>query len=81
MKRFDMGVSLAVCFAAMILGAVAHAEGAYVWGIGSTSCGEFTAISGKRTKACSVRFPFCREARPPRLGIACDPFGSEFSHQ
>jgi hypothetical protein len=48
MKRFDMGLSLAVCFAAMIRCAVANAEtGTYVSGIGANSCGEFIASIGK----------------------------------
>jgi hypothetical protein len=44
-----MRVSIAVCFAAMILGAVAHAEspGAYTIGIGNYSCGRFIAAIGK----------------------------------
>jgi hypothetical protein len=46
MKRFDMRVSLAVCFAAMIWGAVAHAN-TIVIGIGTTSCGKFIASIGK----------------------------------
>ena len=45
MKRFDMRVSLAVCFAAMIWGAVAHAE-VTGWGVGSHSCGRFIATIG-----------------------------------
>jgi hypothetical protein len=45
MKRFDMGLSLAVCFAAMIWGAVAHAE-VTGWGVGSHSCGRFIATIG-----------------------------------
>ena len=46
MKRF--GVSLAVCFAAMILGAVARAEPAtYVAGLGQFSCSQFIATIGK----------------------------------
>ena len=49
MKRFDMRVSLAVCFAAMIWGAVAHAEQtSYTIGIGNLSCGQFIASIGKR---------------------------------
>src|SRR3974390_422093 len=50
MKRFDMGVSLAVCFAAMIWGTVAHAEpgSISVTGIGQFSCGQFIATIGKR---------------------------------
>ena len=49
MKRFDMRVSLAVCFAAMIWGAVAHAESptTYVLGVGSYSCGRFIATTSK----------------------------------
>jgi hypothetical protein len=48
MKRFDMGLSLAVCFAAMIWGTVAHAEPVRVAGIGNLSCGKFIASIGKR---------------------------------
>ena len=49
MKRFDMGLSLAVCFAAMIWGAVAHAEPGmtHLTGIGVNSCGQFIAAIGK----------------------------------
>jgi len=48
MKRFDMGLSLAVCFAAMIGGAVAHAEpGSTIWGMGVDSCGQFIGAIGK----------------------------------
>src|SRR6516225_4846991 len=49
MKRFDMGMSLAVCFAAMIWCAVAHAEQtAYTIGMGNLSCGKYIASIGKR---------------------------------
>jgi hypothetical protein len=46
MRRFDLG--LAVCFAAMIWGAVAHAEpGDFVGlGAGQDSCGRFIASIG-----------------------------------
>jgi hypothetical protein len=49
MRRFDMRVSLAVYFAAMIWGAVAHAETGMVttMGVGSNSCGKFIAAIGK----------------------------------
>ena len=48
MKRFDMRVSLAVCLAAMIWGAVAHAEtgSTFVMGSGQDSCGKFIAAVG-----------------------------------
>jgi hypothetical protein len=48
MRRFDVGLSLAVCFAAMIWGAVAHAEpGDFVGlGAGQDSCGRFIASIG-----------------------------------
>ena len=48
MKRFDMRVSLAVCFAAMIWGAVAHAEtgSVTVKGVGAYSCAQFIATIG-----------------------------------
>jgi hypothetical protein len=45
MKRFDMRVSLAACFAAMALGAVAHAD-AFIIGSGQGSCGKFIASLG-----------------------------------
>jgi hypothetical protein len=50
MKRFDMGMSLAVFFAAMIWGAVAHAEPGDFFGLGAgqDSCGKFIASIGKR---------------------------------
>jgi hypothetical protein len=48
MKRFDMRVSLIVCLAAMIWGAVAHAEpGVSALGVGSNSCGKLIATIGK----------------------------------
>jgi hypothetical protein len=49
MKRFDMGMSLAVCFAAMIWGAVAHADSlaVTVQGVGVHSCGQFIGAIGK----------------------------------
>ena len=48
MKRFDMRVSLAVCFAAMIWSAVAHAEMGTipVMGSGRESCGRLIAAIG-----------------------------------
>ena len=48
MKRFDMGLSLAVCFAAMIWGAVANAEPGTipVMGSGRESCGRLIAAIG-----------------------------------
>ena len=48
-KRFDMRVSLAVCFAAMISGAVAHAEPGStidIMGSGQYSCGKFIGALG-----------------------------------
>ena len=48
MKR---SVSLAVCFAAMIWGAVAHAE-IIVLGQGTASCGQFIATIGNVLRAC-----------------------------
>jgi hypothetical protein len=47
MKRFDMGLSLAVCLAAMIWGTVANADYEAI-GIGNLSCGKFIASIGKR---------------------------------
>jgi hypothetical protein len=52
MRRFDMRVSLAVCFAAMIWGTVAHAGPeityfANVGSVGSNSCGKLIAAVGK----------------------------------
>ncbi len=49
MKR---SVSLAVCFAAMIWGAVAHAE-IIVLGQGTASCGQFIATIGNRAPGMS----------------------------
>jgi hypothetical protein len=58
MKRFDIGLSFAVCFAAMIWGAVAHAD-VLMLGIGNKSCGQFIAASGKRPPGIvrSIRTP------------------------
>ena len=59
MKRFDMGPSLAVCIAAMISGAVAHAEPGTlsVTGVGQFSCGQFIASIGKRPPGKMVVMP------------------------
>jgi hypothetical protein len=48
MKRLKMPASLAVCFAGMIWGAVAHAESGKVRviGAGANSCGQFIATIG-----------------------------------
>jgi hypothetical protein len=49
MKRFDMRVSLAICFTATIWGAVAHAESRStdLMGMGAYSCDRFIAAIGK----------------------------------